>query len=192
MSTKSNVVIERTYRATLQEVWELWTTVDGFESWWGRTSFASRFTPSMRARVAALRHDRRYPEMVAAMKRMGQPARHSTRGRFALVEPTKRLARRTSSISAGGEAVREHDGGRGTQVGDQVRTVVTEPMRRQAQRHAGRGLHQSARQAGPALAAWFAPGAGGLLYNGAGRCGSSILGSADRAARHPGGLRHHR
>jgi uncharacterized protein YndB with AHSA1/START domain len=32
--------IERTYQATLDEVWELWTTKDGIESWWGPEGFA--------------------------------------------------------------------------------------------------------------------------------------------------------
>src|SRR5262245_847749 len=27
-------VVTRTYRATLKEVWDLWTTKEGFESWW--------------------------------------------------------------------------------------------------------------------------------------------------------------
>ena len=33
-------VLERTYRASLRDVWELWTTKTGFESWWGPGGFA--------------------------------------------------------------------------------------------------------------------------------------------------------
>ena len=33
------VVIERTYRATVEELWELWTTKEGLESWWGPAGF---------------------------------------------------------------------------------------------------------------------------------------------------------
>ena len=33
-------VIERTYPAPIQDVWELWTTKDGIESWWGPEGFA--------------------------------------------------------------------------------------------------------------------------------------------------------
>jgi len=29
------VVVERTYRAKVGELWNLWTTKEGFESWWG-------------------------------------------------------------------------------------------------------------------------------------------------------------
>jgi uncharacterized protein YndB with AHSA1/START domain len=32
---RSPIVIERTYRARVEQLWELWTTKEGFESWWG-------------------------------------------------------------------------------------------------------------------------------------------------------------
>jgi uncharacterized protein YndB with AHSA1/START domain len=34
------IVMERTYRAALEEVWALWTTKEGVESWWGPEGFA--------------------------------------------------------------------------------------------------------------------------------------------------------
>lgn len=46
MSAKSNrqsdrkIVIERTYAASIDEVWDLWTTKEGIESWWGPEGFA--------------------------------------------------------------------------------------------------------------------------------------------------------
>src|SRR5262249_45090874 len=33
------IVIERTYRATIEELWELWTTKEGFGSWWAPEGF---------------------------------------------------------------------------------------------------------------------------------------------------------
>src|SRR5690606_34886017 len=33
-TAQATVVIERTYRARVEELWELWTTKAGFESWW--------------------------------------------------------------------------------------------------------------------------------------------------------------
>ena len=39
MSEANNMVLERTYEATAQELWELWTTKEGFESWWGPEGF---------------------------------------------------------------------------------------------------------------------------------------------------------
>jgi hypothetical protein len=44
--------LERTYRVPIEDLWELWTTKAGFESWWGPEGFASRYTPSRRARGA--------------------------------------------------------------------------------------------------------------------------------------------
>src|ERR1700736_1917583 len=35
----AKVVVERTYRAGAQELWDLWTTKEGFESWWGPEGF---------------------------------------------------------------------------------------------------------------------------------------------------------
>ncbi len=36
---KKTIVLERTYDASLAEVWDLWTTKDGIESWWGPDGF---------------------------------------------------------------------------------------------------------------------------------------------------------
>lgn len=33
------VTLERSYRATADEVWDMWTTKDGIESWWGPDGF---------------------------------------------------------------------------------------------------------------------------------------------------------
>jgi uncharacterized protein YndB with AHSA1/START domain len=34
------ITLERVYRADVQDVWDLWTTKDGIESWWGPGGFA--------------------------------------------------------------------------------------------------------------------------------------------------------
>ena len=34
------IKIERTFNAAIEDVWTLWTTVDGIESWWGPDGFA--------------------------------------------------------------------------------------------------------------------------------------------------------
>jgi uncharacterized protein YndB with AHSA1/START domain len=34
------ITIERTYQASIDDVWDLWTTADGIESWWGPEGFA--------------------------------------------------------------------------------------------------------------------------------------------------------
>ena len=48
MSGKANnrsdrkIVIERTYEASIEDVWELWTTRVGIESWWGPEGFSGK------------------------------------------------------------------------------------------------------------------------------------------------------
>jgi uncharacterized protein YndB with AHSA1/START domain len=37
---KERITIERSYRARIEDVWALWTTKDGIESWWGPDGFS--------------------------------------------------------------------------------------------------------------------------------------------------------
>jgi uncharacterized protein YndB with AHSA1/START domain len=93
-ATRQNVVIERTYRASVDDVWSLWTTKDGFESWWGPQGFRADVY-AIEPRVGGrLEYDMiaDTPEMIEAMKQMGRPASHGTRGRFSDLEPKHRLA----------------------------------------------------------------------------------------------------
>jgi len=39
---RRRITLERTYTATLQEVWDLWTTREGIESWWGPGGFTTK------------------------------------------------------------------------------------------------------------------------------------------------------
>jgi uncharacterized protein YndB with AHSA1/START domain len=36
------ITIKRMYKATVKDVWDLWTTRKGFESWWGPDGFTAR------------------------------------------------------------------------------------------------------------------------------------------------------
>lgn len=38
--SRSKIVIERRYTASIEDVWELWTTKEGIESWWGPGGFS--------------------------------------------------------------------------------------------------------------------------------------------------------
>lgn len=89
----ANIVIERTYRASLDDVWALWTTKDGFESWWGPQGFRADVYELDARAGGTLRYDMiaDTPEMVAAMRQAGQPDRHATRSSFSVVEPKTRL-----------------------------------------------------------------------------------------------------
>jgi uncharacterized protein YndB with AHSA1/START domain len=91
---KKQLVVERTYRASVQELWELWTTKDGFESWWGPQGFRVE-VHELDARVGGtLRYDMiaDAPDAIAEMKKMGQPLSHATRGTFSELKVHQRLA----------------------------------------------------------------------------------------------------
>ena len=57
---KQFVVIERVYRASLSDVWDLWTTKEGFESWWGPQGFRVE-VHEIDARSAGTRFTQREP-----------------------------------------------------------------------------------------------------------------------------------
>lgn len=86
-------VIERTYRATPQELWDLWTTKEGFESWWGPEGFRVEVHALEARNGGPLHYDMiaDTPEMVKAMRDMGWEASHKTRGWYEEMEPTRRL-----------------------------------------------------------------------------------------------------
>jgi uncharacterized protein YndB with AHSA1/START domain len=90
---EGKVVIERTYRARIEELWELWTTKAGFESWWGPEGFRVEVHALEPRANGALAYDMiaDAPDAIAAMKRMGQPLSHGTRGRFGEFKPLERL-----------------------------------------------------------------------------------------------------
>ena len=122
------VVIERTYRATVEELWALWTTKAGFESWWGPQGFRVE-VHTLEPRVGgALEYDMiaDAPDAIAAMKEMGQPISHGTRGTYAEFQAPQRL-RLVHVIDfvpgqAPYESVIEVDF---SAAGDQARMVVT-------------------------------------------------------------------
>jgi uncharacterized protein YndB with AHSA1/START domain len=91
--SKSTIVIERTYRAAISDIWDLWTTKEGFASWWGPQGFRAD-VHELDARVGgALVYDMvaDSPEIIAEMKRTGQPISHPTRGRFTQLNRHERL-----------------------------------------------------------------------------------------------------
>lgn len=87
------VVIERTYRATVEELWSLWTTKEGFESWWGPEEFRVEVHKIEARQGGALQYDMiaDTPTAVKAMTDMGHQPMHKTRGWFAEYTPMTRL-----------------------------------------------------------------------------------------------------
>ena len=92
--TKPGIVIERTYKARVEGLWELWTTKEGFASWWGPQDFRADVHKLEPRLGGALHYDMvaDTPAMIAAMKEMGQPPSHETRGTFSEFKPHERLA----------------------------------------------------------------------------------------------------
>jgi uncharacterized protein YndB with AHSA1/START domain len=89
----SSLVIERTYAAKPEELWELWTTKDGFESWWGPQEFHADVHMIEPRQGGALHYDMvaNTPEAVAAMKGMGAPTTQPCRGILSEFQPYERL-----------------------------------------------------------------------------------------------------
>lgn len=90
---ESSIVIERTYAAAPEELWALWTTKDGFESWWGPQGFRADVHTLEGRLGGALHYDMvaDTAEMAAAMERMGQPTSTPCRGTFGEFRPHDRL-----------------------------------------------------------------------------------------------------
>lgn len=92
-ATGPKLVFERTYRASVDELWELWTTKEGFESWWPPEGFRAE----VHAIEARLNGKLQYemiaetPEMVATMKELGLPSSHVEHARFSEFRPLERL-----------------------------------------------------------------------------------------------------
>jgi uncharacterized protein YndB with AHSA1/START domain len=95
-SKKPKITIERTYKASPKSVWDLWTTKDGIESWWGPEGF------EVKVRELDLRPggELRYAMTAIAkpqidfMKQAGMPLTTEARLTYDEIAPTRRLAYR--------------------------------------------------------------------------------------------------
>jgi uncharacterized protein YndB with AHSA1/START domain len=79
--------------AAIEDLWDLWATREGFESWWGPQGFRVA-VHKLDARVGGeLLYDMiaEAPEQVAYMKRAGMSVSHGTRGRFTEVTRLRSL-----------------------------------------------------------------------------------------------------
>jgi uncharacterized protein YndB with AHSA1/START domain len=90
---RRRITLERVFRAGLDDVWALWTTADGIESWWGPEGF------SVTVRSLDLRPGggMRYvmtataPETIAFMEKAGLPLATEARVTFTDVQKMRRL-----------------------------------------------------------------------------------------------------
>jgi len=92
-ATTKKIRIERNYPASAGEVWELWTTSEGIESWWAPDGF------TVEVRKLDLRPGGELiyamtatgPEQVAFMKQAGMPLTTESRKTFTELVPPKRI-----------------------------------------------------------------------------------------------------
>lgn len=131
-TTASRVVVERTYRAAVEELWELWTTKEGFESWWGPEGFRVEVHALDARPGGAFQYDMiaDTPEMIEAMKQMGRPRSHAVRGTFSEVRPHEGLTiKHVIDFLPGVKPYESTIAVEFRALGDRVRMVVTlEPM----------------------------------------------------------------
>ena len=91
---RRKVSIERTFNAAIEDVWELWTTKEGIESWWGPDGFAVKvrkldFRPGGELEYAMFATA---PEQIEFLKKAGMPVTNEHRVSYTEVVPLKRLA----------------------------------------------------------------------------------------------------
>lgn len=87
-------MLERVYDAAIEDVWELWTTKQGIESWWGPDGFSVtvhsidlRPGGEMDYAMSAISADQ-----IEFMKKAGMPVTTEHLVTFTEVEPRRRLA----------------------------------------------------------------------------------------------------
>jgi len=91
---RRRVSIERSFQVPIEEVWELWTTKDGIESWWGPDGF----TVKVRRLDVRLAGELLYamtataPEQIEFLKKAGMPLTTESLVTYTDVVPLRRLS----------------------------------------------------------------------------------------------------
>jgi uncharacterized protein YndB with AHSA1/START domain len=96
-AAKAQFSIQRSYAASTEEAWALWTTKTGIESWWGPEGFDVSVT-SLDLRpggVLIYRMTATAPEQVAFMQRAGMPLTTECKVTYTEVSPQSHLAYKT-------------------------------------------------------------------------------------------------
>ncbi|MGZ6142438.1 MAG: SRPBCC family protein [Myxococcales bacterium] len=92
-TTRRKFTLERTLKAPLADVWELWTTKEGLESWWGPDGFRTEvrkldLRPGGEWRYAMTATA---PAQVEFMKKAGMPLTTESHATYSEVEAQRRL-----------------------------------------------------------------------------------------------------
>lgn len=91
---RRRITMERVYNAPIEDVWELWTTKDGIESWWGPDGFkttvrAMDLRPGGELRYAFTAVE---PAQIAFLEKAGMPTTTEARVTYREVNPPRRLS----------------------------------------------------------------------------------------------------
>ena len=91
---RRRITLERVYQADVQDVWDLWTTKDGIESWWGPGGFTVtvrklELRPGGELLYAMTAID---PPQVEFMKKAGMPLTQELRITYTEIVLLRRLA----------------------------------------------------------------------------------------------------
>ena len=91
---RKRITLERVYHTDVQDVWDLWTTKDGIESWWGPGGFAVtvrkldlRPGGNLLYAMTAIN-----PPQIEFMKKAGMPLTQECRITYTEIVPLRRLA----------------------------------------------------------------------------------------------------
>jgi uncharacterized protein YndB with AHSA1/START domain len=90
---RRTVTLERTYEASIEEVWDLWTTKEGLEAWWGPEGFVVKVQKldlrpggELLYTMTAVGSDQ-----IEFMKNAGQSLTSATRVTYTEIDPPRRL-----------------------------------------------------------------------------------------------------
>ena len=92
-AARQPIRFERTYDTPVEDLWDLWTTKEGFESWWGPEGFRVD-VHTIDPRVGGeLFYDMvaTGPAQIEYMRKAGWATSHETRGTFVEIQPLRRL-----------------------------------------------------------------------------------------------------
>ena len=93
-SAKETITFERIFQVAIEDVWELWTTQDGLESWWGPEGFTTRVHRLDVRAGGELRYamTATAPEQIGFLERAGMPLTTEQRVVYQKVDPPTELA----------------------------------------------------------------------------------------------------
>jgi uncharacterized protein YndB with AHSA1/START domain len=91
---RRKITIERTFNAPIEDVWELWTTKEGIESWWGPEGFTTEVRKIDLRPGGELDYNMIAvaPDQIEFMKKAGMPEATPSRVTYTEVIPLRRLA----------------------------------------------------------------------------------------------------